>query len=213
MSSAFVVKKPDVGHLEVIHGPMFSGKSEELFRRLKRYHMAGRKVLLVKSTRDVRYGTEEHTHAASHSGLLFPASAVDRIDQVGTVGVDVIGVDEGQFMGEELTRWCTHVASNLGKIVIVSTLDTNFRMEPFENVMALLCVAESSTKLSSICCVCGADAYFTKRLTKSVAEFEVGGNDMYVPTCRAHHHHEAEVVADEYISRVEHLTTKLNKSI
>lgn len=198
------------GRVEVIHGPMFSGKSDYLFRELKKHYMAGRNVILVKSIKDTRYGTEDHEHAASHSGSLFPAQAVTFIGEVGTAGVDVIGVDEGQFMGPELTRWCHHMATDLGKIIIVACLDTNFRMEPFENVMALICTAEKPTKLSSICCVCGEDAFFTKKLTDSTTEFEVGGSDMYVPTCRTHHSSPPEDT-HEYLRRVEGLK-KLNRS-
>jgi thymidine kinase len=203
-------KKVKCGYVEVVHGPMFSGKSDFVFRELKKHYMAGRSVVLIKSNRDGRYGTGDHEFAASHSGSLFPAQAVEHINQVATTGIDVIGVDEGQFMGPELTRWCHHMATNCGKIIIVACLDTNFRMEPFENVMALMCTAEKNTKLSSICCVCGENAFFTKKLTDSTTEIEVGGSEMYVPTCRSHHSSPLEDT-HEYLRRVEGLK-KLNRS-
>lgn len=207
MSSEEKAKK--AGRIEVICGPMFAGKSSELFRRLKRHHMAGRNVTLIKSSKDDRYGTDE-TVSASHDGQLFPAQAVNEINQAGTAGYDVLGVDEGQFMGSELTRWAFHMATNRGRIVIIACLDTNFMMEPWEYVMALLCVAESVTKLSAICCVCGEDAHFTRKTKESKGLIEVGGQELYVPTCRACH----SVPMDnthEYMRRVDSLR-KLNQS-
>jgi len=202
-------KKKLAGHLEIIHGPMYAGKTDELFRRLKRHHMARRNVLLIKSKLDDRYSTDD-SQSASHSGKLFPAQAVNEINEATTTGYDVIGVDEGQFMGPELTRWCHHMASNCGKIVIVACLDTNFRMDPWENVMALVCVAEVNVKLSAICCVCGKDAFFSRKITDSTKEVEVGGQDLYVPTCRTHHSTPLENT-QEYLRRVDSLQ-KLNRS-
>lgn len=201
-------KKP-AGHIEVICGPMFAGKSEALFGTLIKYHMADLKVQLFKSTRDSRYGTGDHTDAASHSGRLFPAKAVDSVTEIATAGIDVIGIDEGQFMGEELGRWSHHMAS-LGKIVIIACLNTNFMMDPFEHVMAVICCAEKVTKLSAVCCVCYQNAHYTRKLTDSKTEIEVGGNDMYIPTCRTHHSTPLDDI-DAYFRRVDGLHS-LNKS-
>ena len=197
------------GYIEVIHGPMFARKSSELFRRLRRHHMAGRNVTLIKSKKDNRYGTSD-TLSASHDGMLFPAQEVGEITQAATAGYDVIGVDEGQFMGPELTRWAHHMASDCGKIVIVACLDTNFMMDPWENVMALICVAEKNTKLAAICCVCGEDAYFSRKTKDSKGLIEVGGQELYVPTCRAHHSSQLGNT-QEYMRRVDSLQV-LNKS-
>lgn len=201
------------GRIEVIHGCMYAGKTTELFNRLKKHHMAGKKIALIKSKMDNRYGTDGN-HSATHSGQYFVAKAVSSIDEscVDVDCVDVIGVDEGQFMGNNLTQWATDLA-NRGKIVIIACLDTNFLMEPFDNVTALMCVAEVNVKLSAICSVCGEQAYFTRKTTDSRQLIEVGGNDLYVPTCRSHHADQSADISGyhERVDALKNLTEGLVK--
>ena len=172
-----------MGWIEVIVGPMFSGKSEELIRRLRRAEYARQRVQIFKPAIDERYADNE---IVSHSGLGIPSDNVSKANEVMSKvqpRTEVIGVDEAQFLGEEIVDVCTQLA-NLGKRVIVAGLDTDYRGRPFEPMPRLLAVAEEITKLLAICVRCGNPAVHTQRLVESEELVVVGAVGMYEARCR-----------------------------
>ena len=191
------------GHLEVIVGPMFSGKSEELIRRLNRAVIARQKVVVFKPAIDDRY---HDTHVASHAGRMTPALAVASTaqarDLLGGHGVlldageqvlpDVVGFDEAQFFDAGLVPLALELA-DMGVRVILAGLDLDFRGEPFGGIPELLSRAESGEKLTAICVVCGAPATRTQRLIggrparRGDPVVMVGAAESYEARCRVHH--------------------------
>lgn len=169
--------------IELIIGPMFSGKTSELFRRLNRAKYTGNRTILFKYTHDTRYSTL--SRAVSHD--LIEVEAVPISDFGALVELpdaDVIGIDEGQFIrGLPLF---VMAAADAGKRVIVSALDSDFRMMPWKNIRSLIPVSERIDKIHAVCFKCKRDASFTKRLDTSndVVE-DIGGADKYVASCRA----------------------------
>src|SRR5205809_2935205 len=172
-----------MGWIEVIVGPMFSGKSEELIRRLRRAEIARQRVQIFKPRIDERYGADE---IVSHSGLGIPSQSVsgalEILDNV-EARTEVVGIDEAQFLGEEMVRVSMKLA-DLGKRVIVAGLDTDFLGRPFEPMPRLLAVAEEITKLLAICVRCGNPAVHTQRLFASEELIVVGASGMYEARCR-----------------------------
>src|SRR5271157_2266531 len=172
-----------MGWIEVVVGPMFSGKSEELIRRLRRAQIARQRVQIFKPAIDARYAVNE---IISHSGLGIASDnitkAAEIMDKV-QPRTEVIGIDEAQFLGDELVEVCTKLA-NLGKRVIVAGLDTDYRGRPFEPMPRLQAVAEEITKLLAICVRCGNPAVHTQRLVESEELIVVGANEMYEARCR-----------------------------
>jgi thymidine kinase len=175
---------PSTGWIEVIVGSMFSGKSEELIRRLRRAQIARRKVQIFKPHVDTRYG---EGHIASHSDMRLPsdslqrsADLLDRVDEE----TEVVGIDEGQFFDAELPAVCNALASR-GKRVIVAGLDQDYLGRPFEPMPQLLAIAEYITKTLAICMVCGEPANHTQRLVKSQERVLVGATGSYEARCRA----------------------------
>jgi thymidine kinase len=177
------IVKGNMGWIEVVVGPMFSGKSEELIRRLRRAEIARQRVQIFKPAIDERYAANE---IISHSGLGIPSDTVtlagEIMDKV-QPRTEVIGIDEAQFLGDEVVEVCTKLA-NLGKRVIVTGLDTDFRGRPFEPMPRLLAVAEEITKLLAICVRCGNPAVHTQRLVESEELVVVGASGMYEARCR-----------------------------
>lgn len=185
------------GRLEVICGPMFSGKSEELLRRLRRAEIAGHKVVVVKPTIDHRYSQKE---VVSHAGSKMPALVVNEISDLRfeTVGYDVVGIDEVQFFdgknsfssGHEDFLIETLLTMSKRQLVIVSGLDMTYRGEPFGSMPTLMAVADRVEKLNAVCHSCGQDAMMTQRLVDGKpAPFtgptiEVGGIETYEARCR-----------------------------
>ena len=177
------IVKGNMGWIEVVVGPMFSGKSEELIRRLRRAEIARQRVQIFKPAIDERYAVNE---IISHSGLGIPSDNVSKAEEImGKVQprTEVIGIDEAQFLGEGVVDACTQLA-NLGKRVIVAGLDTDYRGRPFEPMPRLLAVAEEITKLLAICVRCGNPAVHTQRLVESEDLVVVGGGGMYEARCR-----------------------------
>ncbi|QEE27756.1 thymidine kinase [Terriglobus albidus] len=180
-----------VGRLEVITGPMFSGKSEELIRRLKRAKIAKQRVACFKPDIDLRY---HRTAIASHSEQTHDAAVVtptserlkatlfenDHIHEV-----DVIGIDEVQFFDEAVIPLVMELV-HLGKRVILGGLDTTFANEPFGPVPNLMALADEVTKLSAVCMVCGNPAIHTQRLGQSQELVVVGAAGLYEARCREH---------------------------
>ena len=177
------IVKGNMGWIEVIVGPMFSGKSEELIRRLRRAEIARQRVQIFKPVIDQRYAANG---IVSHSGLEISSALVKDASEILTEvepRTEVVGIDEAQFLGEALVEVCAKLA-DMGKRVIVSGLDTDFMGRPFEPMPRLLAVAEEITKLLAICVRCGNPAVNTQRLVASEDLIVVGAAGMYEARCR-----------------------------
>lgn len=171
------------GWIEVIVGSMFSGKSEELIRRLNRARIARQKVQVFKPTIDARYSIEE---IASHSGQKHgskPVSSSTELFDAVEPDTQVVGIDEGQFFDQGLIEAVNKLAVT-GKRVIVAGLDQDYTGKPFEPMPQLLCVAEFITKTHAICVKCGNTANYSQRTVESEARVEVGAADKYEARCR-----------------------------
>ncbi|MDR2840163.1 MAG: thymidine kinase [Paludibacter sp.] len=170
------------GSIEVICGSMFSGKTEELIRRLKRAQFARQKVEIFKPKIDTRYSDDE---VVSHDHHAIPSTPVDASESIllMTTDVDVVGIDEAQFFDDELVTVCTRLA-NSGIRVIVAGLDMDFRGVPFGPMPALCAVAEDVYKVHAICVRCGALAYVSHRLVDSTKRVLLGETAEYEPICR-----------------------------
>jgi thymidine kinase len=177
------IVKGNMGWIEVIVGPMFSGKSEELIRRLRRAEIGRQRVQIFKPVIDQRYSKNG---IVSHSGLEIPSELVstgtDILEKVAP-RTEVVGIDEAQFLGESFVADCARLAE-LGKRVIVAGLDTDFLGRPFEPMPRLLAVAEEITKLLAICMRCGNPAVHTQRIVASEELIVVGAGGMYEARCR-----------------------------
>lgn len=177
------------GSLEVICGPMFSGKTEELLRRAKRARLARQKVQLFKPRVDDRYDAEK---VVTHAGENADARPLARADELaGWLAVDtqVVGIDEVQFFGDDIVDVALHLADR-GLRVIVAGLDQDYRARPFGPVPRLLAVAEYVTKLHAVCARCGGPACRSQRLVSSETQLFVGGTAEYEARCRRCFHPE-----------------------
>jgi thymidine kinase len=170
------------GRIEVICGSMFSGKTEELIRRMRRAQFARQKVEIFKPRIDTRYSDDE---VVSHDRNAIPSTPVPHSSQLllMTSDVDVIGIDEAQFFDDELPNVCTQLA-NSGIRVIVAGLDLDFRGKPFGSMPQLLALAEYVTKVHAICVKTGDLAHHSFKLSKSDRLVELGEKDLYVPLSR-----------------------------
>lgn len=179
--------RPTPGRIEVITGPMFSGKSEELIRRLKRAQIAKRRVLCFKPNLDARY---HRTAIASHSSQILDAHTVANVEGLKAVlfplieGIEVIGIDEAQFFDPSLVSLSLELLQ-LGKRIVIAGLDTSFAGEPFPPIPDLMAVADEVVKLSAVCMQCGAPAVHTQRLGSSQSLVLVGAAGLYEARCRA----------------------------
>jgi thymidine kinase len=176
-------KQPDRGWIEVIVGSMYSGKSEELIRRLRRAQIAKQKVQTFKPVIDDRFSAD---HIVSHSDMRIGSQTVRTSDAlVAQVDPDteVVGIDEGQFFDANLPAACNTLADR-GKRVIVAGLDQDYLGRPFEPMPQLLAIAEYITKTLAICVVCGDPANHTQRLVASKDRVLVGASGMYEARCR-----------------------------
>jgi thymidine kinase len=173
----------NIGWIEVICGPMFSGKSEELIRRLRRAMFARKRVEVFKPTIDNRYSDDEIvSHGDSRMQSQVVASAADIAANLDW-RTEVVGIDEANFMGPQLVEVAQRLADS-GKQVIISGLDTDYLGRPFAPVPDLLALAESITKTLAICVRCGNPAKHTQRLRGSEDLIVVGAADMYEARCR-----------------------------
>ncbi len=175
----------DMGWIEVICGPMFSGKSEELIRRLRRAEIARQRTATFKPLIDDRYSAE---HIVSHSAQRMPSISVESTAEILERAQDaqVVGIDEAQFFDLSLVDVCQQLADG-GKRVIVAGLDQDYRGKPFEPIPQLLAVAEYITKTLAICVKCGRPASRTQRLSKASQRVLVGAADLYEARCRFCH--------------------------
>lgn len=176
----------DTGWIEVITGCMFSGKTEELIRRLRRAQIAKQTVKIFKPVIDARYSDNS---IVSHSEQSLPSIQIKDINEVRELSSDaqVIGIDEAQFFSEDILTICEELAAQ-GKRVIVAGLDQDYRGVPFEPIPQLLAIAEYITKSLAICVNCGNPADRTQRKTTSSERVVVGAADIYEARCRKCHY-------------------------
>lgn len=172
----------NTGWIEVISGCMFSGKTEELIRRLRRAQIAKQRVVIFKPRVDTRYSTDK---IVSHNEQSLASIVVDKPQEILRLSGDaqVIGIDEAQFFTGDLVEVAEQLA-NAGRRVIVAGLDQDYRGRPFEPLPKLLAVAEYITKTLAICMVCGNPADRTQRITKQQELVVVGARDIYEARCR-----------------------------
>jgi thymidine kinase len=176
-------RRGDQGWVEVICGPMFSGKSEELIRRITRYQIARIPVQTFKPRLDVRYADDE---VVSHSSLkveAIPVATSDELLRRVEDGTKVIGVDEGQFFDEGLVDVVEQLAQ-AGKQVIVAGLDTDYLRRPFEPIPTLCDRAEYVTKMLAVCHKCGGPGMYTQRIVRSEELVVLGAQGAYEARCR-----------------------------
>ena len=176
----------DTGWIEVITGCMFSGKTEELIRKLRRAEIAKQKVKIFKPLIDTRYSDKS---IVSHNEQSLPSILIKDIKEVLDQSDDaqVVAIDEAQFFSADITKVCNKLALN-GKRVIVAGLDQDFRGVPFEPMPQLLAIAEYITKQLAICVECGNPADKTQRKTASSERVIVGAADIYEARCRQCHY-------------------------
>ncbi len=182
------------GWLEVIVGGMYSGKTEELIRRLKRAEYARQQVQVFKPVIDNRYHSEDVT---SHNQESFRAQAIERSDDIWTHlrdNTQVVGIDEGQFFDQDLVRVCQELADR-GLRVIVAGLDTDWQAKPFEPMPTLMAIAENVIKQHAVCMVCGCEASRTQRVAAAEGQIVVGSHGLYEARCREHFKPEVQAPA------------------
>ncbi|MEG1621913.1 MAG: thymidine kinase [Alistipes sp.] len=178
----FIENASQKGWIEVICGSMFSGKTEELIRRLKRAKFANQKVEIFKPRIDVRYSEEEVVSHDAHAIRSTPVDSAQTILLMST-DVDVVGIDEAQFFDEGIVEVCQQLA-NHGVRVILAGLDMDFAGHPFGSMPALMATAEYVTKVHAICVRCGNLAHYSHRLTADDKLVMLGEQDSYEPICR-----------------------------
>ena len=172
-----------LGWIEVVCGPMFSGKSEELIRRLRRAEIARQRVQIFKPAIDERYATNQ---IVSHDDGRIHAESVSNATEVQAkldVRTEVIGIDEAQFLGEAMVDFVVRLA-DMGKRIVIAGLDTDYLGRPFHPMPELLAVADEITKTLAICMQCGNPAKHTQRLIASEELVVVGAAGMYEARCR-----------------------------
>lgn len=173
----------NLGWIEVVCGPMFSGKSEELIRRLRRAEIARQRVQIFKPVIDQRYSTN---HIVSHNDLRIHSDCVSTAAEAQSkidLRTEVIGIDEAQFLGEAVVDMVVRLA-DMGKRIIIAGLDTDYLGRPFHPMPELLAVADEITKTLAICMQCGNPAKHTQRLIASEDLIVVGAEGMYEARCR-----------------------------
>ncbi len=170
------------GRIEVVCGSMFSGKTEELIRRLKRAKFAKQRVEIFKPSIDVRYSEEE---VVSHDQNSIMSTPIDSSSSILLLAndIDVIGIDEAQFLDEGLVDVCNQLA-NRGVRVIIAGLDMDYRGVPFGPIPGLCAIADEVTKVHAICVKCGSLAYVSHRLVESDKRVLLGETQEYEPLCR-----------------------------
>ncbi len=178
----FLESAKQSGYIEVVVGSMFSGKTEELIRRLRRAKIANQKVEIFKPKIDTRYSDEE---VVSHNANSITSTPVDSSGNILLYadGVDVVGIDEAQFFDYGLVAVCNQLARQ-GIRVIVAGLDMDFKGLPFGPIPALLAVADDVTKVHAVCVHCGAPAYISHRLVNNDKRVLLGETNEYEPICR-----------------------------
>ncbi|XP_077968351.1 thymidine kinase, cytosolic-like [Styela clava] len=179
------------GQIQIILGPMFSGKSTELMRRIQRYEYANHECLLIKYAKDSRYSDDS---ISTHDKRMLSAVKTKVLSEVSIPSdCSVIGIDEGQFF-PGIVEFCETMANN-GVKVVVAALDGTFARKEFGSVLSLIPLAESVVKLNAVCMMCYGEAAFTKRIGCETQVELIGGSDKYMAVCRDCHkqdHKEAD---------------------
>jgi thymidine kinase len=179
------------GRVEIIAGPMFAGKTEELLRRVRRAVIAGREVRVITHALDTRGGSDR---VASHAGLGYPSQTVPSAAHIAPAlddATEMVAIDEAHFFGPELVAAVGDLAAR-GLVVVAAGLDVTFGGQPFEPLPSLMALAERVDKLTAICTICGADAIFHMRVAPAAAgetdlvPEHVGGSEKYQARCRRH---------------------------
>jgi thymidine kinase len=168
------------GEIQLIIGPMFSGKSTELLRRIDIYNISNRRCILVKYFKDTRYSESMISTHNKQTKDAIPASNISEIFDI-LMDYDVIGIDEGQFFNDILE---VEKLANNGKIVIIAALDATFQRLPFNKICELIPRCEKLTKLNAVCIDCYSPASFSKRITDEKEVEIIGGKEKYKPVCR-----------------------------
>lgn len=170
------------GRIEVVCGSMFSGKTEELIRRMKRAKFAKQRVEIFKPAMDVRYSAED---VVSHDQNSIPSTPIDTSSSILLLAsnIDVVGIDEAQFLDQGLIDVCNQLA-NKGIRVIVAGLDMDFQGKPFGPIPGLCAIADEVVKVHAICVKCGALAYISHRLVDNDKRVLLGEKQTYEPLCR-----------------------------
>ncbi|XP_041005506.1 thymidine kinase a [Juglans microcarpa x Juglans regia] len=178
------------GEVHVIVGPMFAGKTTALLHRIKSMGSTGRNIAIIKSSKDTRYAIDS---VVTHDGMKFPCLALpdllsfrQKFGDDAYEKLDVIGIDEAQFF-EDLYDFCCKAADHDGKTVVVAGLDGDNLRRSFGSVLDIIPLADSVTKLTARCEICGKRAFFTLRKTKETQTELIGGADVYMPVCRQHY--------------------------
>ena len=178
----FLESAKKAGSIEVICGSMFSGKTEELIRRMKRAQFAKQKVAIYKPCIDVRYSEENVVSHDAHSISSTPISSPAQMLEL-SADVEVVGIDEAQFFDDSIVE-VVQTLANRGIRVIIAGLDTDFLGKPFGPMPALMAVAEDIQKVHAICVRCGSPANHSHRLSKNDQLVVLGEKDVYEPLCR-----------------------------
>ena len=176
------IKSEKRGWIEVICGSMFSGKTEELIRRLKRAKIANLSVEIFKPAMDIRYHVQ---NIVSHDENAIPSTPIDNSQTILMLAaqVDVVGIDEAQFFDDQLPEVCDQLALR-GTRLIVAGLDMDYMTKPFGQIPKLLAKADYITKLHAICVKCGNIANYSYRKTSNSSQLLLGEKDIYEPRCR-----------------------------
>ncbi|MBX3021141.1 MAG: thymidine kinase [Bdellovibrionales bacterium] len=185
VNDGFTRPQPQPGWIEVIVGCMFSGKTEELIKQVRRAHFAKQKVQTFKPRIDSRYHEKD---VASHNQTrteAIPVADADDIERLLEPSTVVVAIDEGQFFGDNIVDVATRLAEQ-GRRVIIAGLDTDWRARPFGPMPQLMAVAEVVRKQHAICRVCGGPASRTQRLISAVEDIVVGSTEAYEARCRRH---------------------------
>ncbi|KAI3832476.1 hypothetical protein MKW92_018046 [Papaver armeniacum] len=189
-NSAMEGSKLSSGEVHVIIGPMFAGKTTALLRRMLSEKDIGRNVAVVKSSKDTRYGLDS---IVTHDGKKLPCWAMPDLSsfraKLGDEAydkLDVIGIDEAQFF-DDLYDFCSKAADHDGKTIIVAGLDGDYLRRRFGSVLDIVPLADTVTKLTARCELCGKRAFFTLRKTEDTQTELVAGSDVYKPVCRQHY--------------------------
>lgn len=184
------INKRGSGWIEVISGSMFSGKTEELLRRLKRAIIADQKIIILKPSVDNRYSK---TKVVSHDANAMTSVVVEKTGEIlhRVTDEEVIGIDEAQFFDAELVDICTDLAYR-GKRVIVAGLDMDYKGKPFDTISQLLACAEYITKVHAICAECGNPAQFSFRTSNKKERIVIGEKEAYKPLCRGCYDNQTE---------------------
>jgi thymidine kinase len=180
-----------VGSIELILGCMFSGKSTEILRRVKRFQIIDKMVCVISHKTDTRYSSEEVI--VTHNGVTYPCIMLEHLNDIYkndkyNLNYDVFVIEEGQFF-DDLYDFVINLADNKNKTVIVASLNGDFERKPFGEIYKLISHAEKIVKLSALCTMCkdGTSANFSKRITTNTEQISVGAGDQYIAVCRKHY--------------------------